>query len=225
MEYKYETHLHTSHASACSKMTGVQAADYYKSLGFTGVFVTDHFLNGNTNVPKTGDWETRISLFCEGYKATLKRGLEIGLDVFFGFEFHYAGTHFLIYNLDENWLISHPEIMDIHPQEFLKLARDEGAFIVQAHPFREAHYIKFMRLFPKDVDAVEYLNASDTDEYRTMAKMYAEHYGLPGFAGSDAHFINRDSLSGIVFETRIKNSNHFVSLLRSGKYRLFADNY
>lgn len=225
MEYKYETHLHTSQSSACSKMTGAQAADYYKSLGYTGVFVTDHFLNGNTTVPEIPDWEKRISLFCEGYKATLKRGKEIGLDVFFGFEYHYAGTHFLVYNLDENWLIAHPEIMEIHPKKFLELAKSEGGFIVQAHPFRETSYIKYFRLFPRDVDAVEYMNACDTDDCRSMAKLYADHYGLLGFAGSDAHWTNRDTLSGVSFETLLKDTNHFISLLKSGKYKLFTDNY
>ena len=225
MGYKYETHLHTSQASACSHITGAQAAEYYKSLGYTGIFVTDHFFNGNTCIPEMEDWNTRVSLFCEGYKDAFKRGKEIGLDVFFGLEFHYSGTHFLIYNLNEKWLCDHPEIMDIHPKDFLTFAKSEGALVVQAHPFREASYVKFMRLFPRDVDAVEYMNASDTDDYRKMARMYADHYGLPGFAGSDAHYTNNNALAGLEFEIPIKDEKHFASLVKSGEYKLFFDEY
>ncbi|MFA7637335.1 MAG: PHP-associated domain-containing protein [Monoglobales bacterium] len=225
MNYKYETHLHTAQGSACSCMTGAEAAEFFKSLGYTGIFITDHFFNGNTAVPKMENWEKRVSLFCEGYKDAYKKGWEIGLDVFFAFEFQYSGTHFLVYNLDEDWIKSHPEIMDLRPVDFLNFVKSEGGLVIQAHPFREAVYIEFMRLFPRHVDAVEYMNSSDTEDFRKMAKMYADHYRLPGFAGSDIHSTARKSLGGLEFETRITDSAHFVELFKKGDYKLFIDEY
>ncbi len=225
MGYKYETHLHTLQASACSKMTGAEAAEYYKSLGYSGIFVTDHFFNGNTAIKPMSDWRKRVSLFCEGFKDAFEKGKEIGLDVFFGFEFHYSGTHFLVYNLDEKWLADNPEIMDLRPTDFLNFVKSEDGLVIQAHPFREASYIQFMRLFPRDVHAVEYLNASDTEDYRKMAKIYADHYSLPGFAGSDAHFTDRKSLSGLEFETRLTDVAQFTDLVKAGEYKLFLDEY
>ena len=40
----YETHLHTSEASACSIITGAEQARTYKEAGYSGIIVTDHFL-------------------------------------------------------------------------------------------------------------------------------------------------------------------------------------
>ena len=50
---RYETHSHTSETSRCSHISGAELAEFYKSLGYTGLFITDHFFNGNTTVPAT----------------------------------------------------------------------------------------------------------------------------------------------------------------------------
>ena len=51
MSYLYETHLHTTAASACAKSTGSEYISFYKELGFDGIIVTDHFFNGTSAVP------------------------------------------------------------------------------------------------------------------------------------------------------------------------------
>ena len=66
MLYRYETHMHTSEASACAVSTGAQMADAHKAAGYTGIIVTDHFFNGNSAVPRDLPWEERIDLFCKG---------------------------------------------------------------------------------------------------------------------------------------------------------------
>ena len=68
MGYLYETHLHTAQASACGRSSGAEHVRYYQSLGYTGIFVTDHFFGGNTCVPRDLPWEERIDLFCRGYE-------------------------------------------------------------------------------------------------------------------------------------------------------------
>ena len=52
MFYKYETHLHTSEVSKCAHNTGAEMARAYKKAGYTGIFVTDHFFNGNCAIPE-----------------------------------------------------------------------------------------------------------------------------------------------------------------------------
>ena len=56
MPYTYETHLHTCRASLCGKSEGSEHVRYYKELGYTGIFVTDHFFGGNTAVPRDLPW-------------------------------------------------------------------------------------------------------------------------------------------------------------------------
>ena len=42
--YRYETHLHTSEASACAVFSAVEQVRSYKAAGYDGIIVTDHFL-------------------------------------------------------------------------------------------------------------------------------------------------------------------------------------
>ena len=47
-KYFYDTHVHTSEASACAKNTGAEMARAAKAAGYTGIIITDHAWNGNT---------------------------------------------------------------------------------------------------------------------------------------------------------------------------------
>ena len=85
--FKYDTHVHTSEASGCARTTGAEMADAYKSKGYDGIMITDHFFNGNSAVPRELPWEEKIDLFCRGYENAKKRGDEIGLTVLFCWEY------------------------------------------------------------------------------------------------------------------------------------------
>ena len=80
--YLYETHMHTSEASACAGSTGAQMARAYKEAGYTGIIVTDHFFYGNTSVDRSLPWEEWVRRFCLGYEHAKAEGKRIGLSVF-----------------------------------------------------------------------------------------------------------------------------------------------
>lgn len=84
--YKYETHLHTSEVSLCSVASAAALVQCYRKLGYTGIFVTDHFLVQETPAQKEWPWMERIDYFCRGYEAAQRHGRKVGLDVFFGWE-------------------------------------------------------------------------------------------------------------------------------------------
>ena len=96
MSYKYETHMHTAESSACATSTGAEMARAHKEAGYTGIFITDHFFNGNTTVPRELPWQERVARFCLGYEHAKQEGDKIGLQVFFGFEYAYHGAEFLV---------------------------------------------------------------------------------------------------------------------------------
>ena len=125
-KFKYETHLHTSEASDCAESSGAELVDYYKAAGYAGFVVTDHFFNGNTCIPENLTWEERVNLFCKGYEKAAARGKAVGFDVFFGFEYNFLGTEFLIYGLGKTWLTEHPEIMHPDLKTALRLIRNSG---------------------------------------------------------------------------------------------------
>ena len=45
-------------------------------------------------------------------------------------------------------------------KEKLIFLKENGALIIQAHPFREANYIDHIRLFPRQVDGVEVMEVT-----------------------------------------------------------------
>ena len=48
--YRYETHLHTSPVSKCARASVRESVEFYKSIGYDGIFITNHFIDGNIDV-------------------------------------------------------------------------------------------------------------------------------------------------------------------------------
>lgn len=222
MTYRYETHLHTALASACSCFQPQEIVDKYLRLGYSGVFVTDHFLNGNTTVPRELAWEERIARFCDGFRAVCACAEGTGLDVLFGWEYSYKGTDFLVYGLEEDWLLRHPEIMDMRVSRFCPFVRKEGGLVVQAHPYREADYIDHIRLFPSHVDGMETVNACRSERCNRLADVLADEYALCRTAGSDIHGAYQRALAGMQFQTRLRSGKDFAERVKRGEGELFT---
>ncbi len=154
--YLYELHCHNNVGSACAKWTPEEMVRFYAKRAYTGIVVSDHFMNGNSAVDRTLPWKEQIEIFCSGYERAKAEGEKCGLDVFFAFEYtsntYYGqpnnpnrhkdsifGCDFLIYGLDKSWLLSKDESILFMPvNAFLKMVREEGGTVIQAHPFRLA---------------------------------------------------------------------------------------
>ena len=155
MLYKYETHIHTSESSKCGRMDGASFARLYKSLGYTGIIVTDHFYKGNTAVPRELPWNEWVTQFVKGYENAKTEGDRIGLDVFFAWEYSgYHGADFLIYGLDADWLYANPDQINWTTVEYMARVRESGGTVIHAHPFRRPE--KY--LIPEVTDGVEIIN-------------------------------------------------------------------
>lgn len=226
MAYKYETHMHTAEGSACASSTGAEMARAHKEAGYTGIFVTDHFFNGNTTVPRALPWAERVERFCLGYEHARVEGEKIGLQVFFGFEYAYHGAEFLVYNLDKQWLLDHENIDVVSPRLALTQMHQGGAIIIQAHPFRERDYIDHIQLFPRDIDGVEAINAAHLGEegkrMNTRAFAYAEMFDLPVTAGSDSHSVGRMFGGGIEVAEKLTCPADYLTHLRDGTLKLLG---
>ena len=225
MSFKYDLHVHTKESSACAHNTGKEMAQFYKSLGYDGICITDHFLNGNTTVPKDLSWAKQIEMFSKGYRNAKQEGEKIGLRVFFGWEYSYRGTDLLTYGLDKKWLLNHPDLLDYSINEYCELIREEGGFIAQAHPFREADYIDMIRLLPRGVNAVEIINASMTDFVNQRAAEYADNYELLKQAGSDAHAVDHKQYSGIKTTQAVNSLDKLLELIKQEKIEVFLQQF
>lgn len=220
--YLYETHLHTSPVSKCGHATVRECVEYYKEAGYAGIFITNHFIDGNIDIDPSRPYEERIQFFFSDYEEGVKIGQEIGLPVFCGVEMSLGGTDFLVYGLDKKWFLEHPEIEQMNKRDELEMMMQEGALVIQAHPFREAGYIDHIRLFPRSVHGVEVYNACRTDFENRMAEEYAENYELLAFAGSDNHSgAHQSKYGGMQSETPIKDETDFVQKVKAGQMTIF----
>jgi hypothetical protein len=135
------------------------------------------------------------------------------------------GTDFLVYGLDKEWYLAHPEIYTMNKRELLQMIMAAGALVIQAHPFREAGYIDHIRLYPRCVHGVEIDNANRTAFENEMAKQYAANYGLLTFAGSDNHGeIEQVEFAGMQSETPVLDELDFVKKVLGGEMTAFHKN-
>ena len=230
--YLYETHCHTSPVSKCGRASVEDTVGFYKRLGYDGIFITNHFLDGNINPnARKLSYPFQIDYYFMDYEEAVPIGEDIGIKVFPGVELSYKGTDFLIYGLDKDWYKSHPEIMDMDKTEELAFMMDAGALVIQAHPFREAYYIDHIRLFPRCVHGVEVINNNQVWESNEMASMYAREYGLLMTAGSDNHWGSRffekmkekdlrPEIAGMSSETELLCVQDYISGVKDGKMKI-----
>lgn len=220
--YVYETHLHTSQASACAHNTGREMAQACHEAGYTGIIVTDHFFYGNSCIDRTLPWKDWVEAFCRGYEDAAEEGARLGLQVFFGWESNYESTEFLIFGPDKEWLLSHPQIKDASIEEQYHLIHDAGGMIIHAHPFRKEPYIPEIRLFPDYVDGVEAANATHASKrshyhnnplFDEQAREYAMQHNLPLTAGSDIHS-KELFLGGMAFSHKLRNISDFITAVK-----------
>lgn len=219
--YKYETHLHTKEGSACASAPAAEMAKAHKELGYDGVFITDHFFNANTAVPRDLPWEERVNRYFLGYEHAKEVGDEIGLKVWFGCEFTVNYADFLIYGMTKDFMLNNEELL-MHTDErklFRTLRSEYDCFIVHAHPFRSEDYIHHISLYPYDIDAVEVINGSHNPStlYNERAKLYADSYALLKTGGSDSHHLDKLFGGGIDVPEPINTPADYLRLLREGK--------
>lgn len=225
-EFVYETHMHTSEASACGRVSGREQAEIYKKLGYTGIVITDHFFNGNCAIPRDLPWKERVALFCAGYRNAKEEGDRIGLQVFFGLETNFHGQEFLLYGLSEEWLSEQEDMLSLTPLEQFHRVKAAGGLVVQAHPFREAPYIPEVKLYPDCCEAFETANAANWHpdrDYNEAAREYARLHHIPETGGSDAHS-SVQRRGGMIFEKKWNSIQDYINAVRSFQgYRVITD--
>lgn len=186
-QFYYETHLHTRGASACGITEPEDYIDTYKRAGYSGIIVTDHFFNGNCGVDRGLPWPEMVAQYCAGYERALKAAEGKDFDVFFGIEYNFEGDEYLLYGLDKQWLLDHPEVMSVSHQQLFEMVNEAGGLMVQAHPFRKRDYIKQINLHPECVHALEVYNAGNKPDENAKAVILAREKNLPCTSGSDMH--------------------------------------
>ncbi len=217
--YRYETHLHTVESSACATTPGSEYPAIFKSRGYDGIFITDHFFHGNTRPSRELPWPEYVDAYTRGYEEARKAGDAIGFKVFFGIEENFDGDEFLIYGVGKDFLLAHPEIPHWTREQMITWVHEAGGAVIQAHPFRDRPYIKMIHLYPENIEGIEGINTANSPNDNLAALCYALRYHLLIQAGSDTHHSKTigDMNGGILCEEPILSSADYARRLRSGE--------
>lgn len=218
--YKYELHLHTKEASACARSGGAELVDFYIKNGYSGMVVTDHFYHGNTGIDRNLSWEDFVTEFAKGYDHAKEAAQGRNFDVFFGIEEKFElWDEYIVLGITPDFLKAHPELRDMSAAEFFPFMHKAGAFIIQAHPYRERAYMrsKTIMLRPNDVDAIEAYNCGNTPECNRRGYEYAISTGLPLTGGSDCHEPVGELFSGVLVPERCHSIKDLIAAIKSGK--------
>lgn len=220
VQYIYETHMHTCQGSACSNSMGRDYIQKYLDFGYSGIIITDHFYRGNCGVSRELPWKEFVHRFCSGYEDARNEGEKRGLPVFFGWEENYDGDEYLIYGLDEQFLLAHPEMVSWTHRQQYEIVRAAGGCVVQAHPFRARNYNHAIYLNSFLSDGIEGFNAGNEMKWNSQAMRYAALTGKPVTAGSDNHraaAMKKENLAGVAFDHPLTCIGDYVRAILNGE--------
>lgn len=214
--FKTEPHLHVQEVSQCSHIRADQMIKLYKEAGYDTVFITDHFspnfLNSLGDIP----WKDKITIFLSGYFKAKEAGRKYGVTVLPAAEVSILNSpnDYLVYGITREFLEVHPDLCLNGVDNFYKIAKQNGIFIVQAHPYRD----NVCYPTPEYVDAFEIYNSNPRhDDQNDKAKECALNNNLYTSAGSDGHRLDDVALSGVLSENKISTVEDYIELIKSGK--------
>ena len=221
--FKIETHLHTNHVSACGHMDAAALAEGYQKAGYAAIVVTDHYnrdtfnyLHIDTTVP--GDV---ITPFLDGFRRMEEECAKRGLRVYKGAELRFdeCSNDYLLYNYPDELLAEPEKIFHLGIAAFAPLAREAGALLVQAHPYRK----KCTPAIACYLDGLEVSNLNPRHEsFNQRAEEYAAQFRLLRLGGSDCHRTEDVGLGGILTEELPEDGAGLVRLIREGRYAVIG---
>ena len=214
--HKIETHLHTSEVSHCGQVRADKMIKAYYEAGYDTVFVTDHFQSNTLDTLGQIPWEEKTAIFLSGYYRAKTQGEALGMTVLPGAEFAFPGhpNHYLAYGITKEFLDAHPQLHKKTPEEFIDIARANGLFLIQAHPFRDGHCYPV----PEFVAGFEVCNSNPRhDDDNDKADASAREHGMLRTGGSDAHRPEDIALSGVGSPFPIHSAEDYIRLLKSGE--------
>ncbi len=225
--FLYDTHVHSSEASACGKSTARELVRAYKEAGYSGFALTNHFYHGNSGSNREGTWREFIQPYFDAYYEACDEGAKLGFDVIFGIEEGVGNSkEFLCYNMDMDFLLTCEELRNADRKQFTELIHSAGGIIIHAHPFRFAQYMKaYYEPDFEGCDGIEVFNGNNrpedaNDKALAAALALSQERKMILTAGSDCHNCAWVSKVGLLLPHRVRNAAEFVEVLKSESYEL-----
>lgn len=218
MKYKYELHCHTGCVSRCGRVEPEEIVKLYKSKGYNGIVVTDHY----SPMTFTPNWcpQKQIDFYLSGYRR-MKAAAGDDFTVLLGIELrhYFTANDYLIYGIDEDFLYSSGNLMKPWEKEVFRLVKERGYLIYQAHPFR----VGIRRCNPDYIDGVEIYNGKTGKTENQKAFEWAKENDKLMVSGSDFHTVKNLARGGIITDNPVKNNNDLLNVLRSQNFEMIEE--
>jgi predicted metal-dependent phosphoesterase TrpH len=206
-----DMHLHTTRGASDSGLSPEDLASEAKRRGLTAVHISEHDRLWDRHTLEEYRHQHGDLLVCNGMEVSTDMGhiLSLGLKEYVG------GIRQLA--------------------TLRRVADEQGAFLIVAHPFR--HYfdpVYFRRqgkepftLTPEQaaklpvfqlIDAVEVLNGANTLRENLFALRVAKTLGKPGTGGSDAHSTQGIGIFCTVFERGPASQDELLADMHAGRF-------
>ena len=187
---KFDLHIHSAYSRDASA-SAIEIVRKCKSLGLDGLAITDHNeIKGALEAAKVATAEGIIVV----------RGVEVSAEE----------GHVLALGVGE--LI--PKGLSV--ADTVQRIRAAGGIAVAAHPSRFPSGIGAKRTMALDLDAIEVLNGGSSRRSNARAREMAEHRGLPGVGGSDAHGIEQAGKAWTEIDAA-SSEEGVIQAIRAGK--------
>ena len=213
---KVDTHTHTSGVSFCSEVSPEEYVALYKEAGYGAVILTNHysriymFRYGST-------WDEQIKKYLAEWHKVKAECDRMGLPVWLGAEVAISTPksdyiEFLLYGIDEDFLLENPCLYDKTQKELYKKCHDYGALLFQSHPFRDEQ-----GHFPQDpefMDGVEINCHPYFFRHDDKVIEFADKHKLIVTCGSDFHYHRQAGTAATIVPDGTANIKEFVEYLR-----------
>jgi predicted metal-dependent phosphoesterase TrpH len=201
---RIDLHIHTRPRSPCSAIDPADLLQEARRAALDAFCLTEH-------QNRWGDGELN-ELAKEG-----------GIHIFQGNEITTNQGDVLVFGYHED-LRGVVPIQDLH-----KAVKAAGGLMIAAHPFRGFLlfgitqlrmdvYQASQRAVFQYVNGLEIFNCKLTDAENQMARQVAEHLGLLGVAGSDAHRPDEVGRCVTILEREISSEPELIAELRAGRF-------
>lgn len=217
---KIDLHMHTSHGSSCAYMDPDQLINRAKVIGLDGVCITDH----------DQVWhESAIKRLGEKHDFLVIGGAEVDTDV----------GEMLVFGVHQSVL----NVYDV--QDVRDMVDDAGGVMVFAHPFRKEPALVSAYVHSSEngsagsrelaevserpsfklVDGMEVYNGQSSRTEVGFAATVANHLGLTGTGGSDAHAILGVGSCYTLFEDEVRDERDLIDQIKAGRVRAVDDRW
>lgn len=203
---QFDLHCHTKEGSIDSKVTIERYVEILKSKGFDGFLIADH-----NSYKGCHAWDR--------YKRKHKTKDFVAIR---GVEYDTKDAGHVLVIMPDNLYLPILTIRGMKLRRLLKIVHRFGGILGPAHPYgvkssSAMHFRNMDKNLIERFDFVEVFNTCETAKSNKQARKLAEEYGLPTFAGSDAHEERYVGMAATTFSDVITCNNDLIHAVKANR--------